>query len=259
MNRQTEALRQQALVQRLMTPGDTSSPAGLRAHRLARGLAAYDTNAAGSAERALAGTFPTLLAMLGAEPFACLAQALWRAHPPSKGDLATWGDELPAFLAADVSLAEWPYLADCARLDAAAARCASAPDTAPDAGTWARLGDTEAHRLFLDLLPGVGLVESDFPVITLWRAHRADDTADRLAVARAALAEGRGECALVWRAGWRPEVSPLDAPAARFTASVMGGASLAEALRRAGEAFVFEPWLVAALRDGWLWRVRAGA
>jgi len=256
MSRDAERRRQQALVQRLMVAGATAPPEGLRPHRLPRGLAAYEANAAGSSERALAGTYPTVQAMLGTEPFGRLAQVLWAVHPPVRGDLSAWGGDLPGFLAADPSLAEWPYLADCARLDAAVARCATAPDVSPDPATLARLGEADADRLHLDLAPGVAVVDSDFPIVTLWHAHRAADLPDRLPLARAALAERRSEHALVWRAGWRPEVSLMDAPAVPFTAAVLAGVSLGEALHRAGPAFVFEPWLVSAVQDGWLLRVR---
>ncbi len=256
MTREAERRRQQALVQRLMVPGAQALPDGLRPHRLPRGLAAYEANAAGAAERALAGTYPTVQAMLGTEPFGRLAQALWAAHPPLRGDLSTWGDDLPGFLAANPSLAEWPYLADCARLDAAVARCAGASDAAPDPATLARLGEADADRLYLDRAPGVSVLGSAFPIVTLWHAHRAGGLPDHLPLARAALAEGRSEHALVWRAGWRPEVSLADGPAVQFTAALLAGVSLGEALHGAGPAFVFEPWLVSAVRDGWLLQVR---
>ena len=257
MTRDAEGRRQHALVQRLLAGGP--APAGLQPQRLARGLAAYEANAAGSAERALAGAHPTVQALLGEATFAQVAQALWRAHPPVRGDLAQWGDALPAFLADDASLSEWPYFADCARLDAAVARAAASADGEADAATLARLGDTPPDRLLLDLSPAVAVVASRFPIVTLWQAHRPDAAADALSTARAALAEGRAECALVWRAGWRPCVTCLEAPAAAFTQAVQQGVPLGPALQGAGDAFAFEPWLVAAVRDGWLWRVRVAA
>jgi len=256
MTRDTEQQRQQALVRRLLAPGADASPPGLRPRRLTRGLAAYESHAAGAAERALAGTFPTVQAMLGDEPFGRLAQALWLAHPPSRGDLAAWGDELPHFLASEPALAEWPYLADCARLDAAVARCAASADAVADPSTLAHLGDADADRLHLDLAPGVAVIDSPFPIVTLWHAHRAADLRERLPEAQSALAQARSECALVWRAGWRPEVSLIDRGAGQFTAAVRDGVALGRALTQAGETFAFEPWLVSAVRDGWLVRVR---
>ena len=255
MTRDTEQRRQQAFMRRLLTPGTCPTPPGLRPERLARGLAAYDAHAAGVAERSLAGTYPTVLAMLGAESFGRLAQVLWTAHPPLRGDLAAWGDELPQFLADDASLAEWPYLADCARLDRAVARCASSADAVSDLSTLVRLGDTDADRLRLDLAPGTTAIDSPYPVVTLWHAHRVAGVSGHLSAARAALAEGRAECAFVWRAGWRPQVSLIDRAAAQFVMALRDGACLGQALRHAGEAFAFEPWLVSALRDGWLTRV----
>ena len=100
------------------------------------------------------------------------------------------------------------------------------------------------------------MIESLFPVVTLWHAHRAADGPERLGGARMALAEGRSECALVWRAGWRPEVSLVDASGARFTRGLLDGITLGVALSLAGEGLAFEPWLVSAVRDGWLVKVR---
>ena len=255
MTRDTEHRRQQGLVRRLLMPGACAIPPGLRPGRLERGLSAYDTHAAGAAERSLAGTYPTVQAMLGMEPFGRLSQVLWTAHPPLRGDLAAWGDELPQFLANDASLDEWPYLSDCARLDRAVSRCASSADAVIDLSALARLGDTDADRLRLDLAAGATVIDSLYPVVTLWHAHRAADVSGHLSAARAALAEGRAECAFVWRAGWRPQVSLIDTAAAQFVMALCDGASLGEALGRAGEAFAFEPWLVSALQDGWLTRV----
>jgi hypothetical protein len=47
-------------------------------------------------------------------------------------------------------------------------------------------------------------------------------------------------------------VEALDANAARFTAAVIAGASLAGALDDAGDGFIFEHWLVHALQQRWL-------
>ena len=55
--------------------------------------------------------------LLGLESFAALARALWRAHPPTEGDLAAWGEALPGYLAGSPDLATEPFLADMARLD----------------------------------------------------------------------------------------------------------------------------------------------
>jgi Putative DNA-binding domain len=255
-----EHIRQRLLMQALRSgqpgalTGWTRAPA--RAD-LARGLAVYAANAAVNAERALAARYPTVRAMLGDETFAPMARAFWRQSPPRQGDLAQWGDGLPAFLAAAEQLAELPYLADVARLDAAVAAAEGAADVVPDLATLMRLGDTDAQRLVLRPCAGLALVDSLHPIATLWRAHHdPQQTAppDPCAEARAALALQCAETALVWRQDWAVRVAPVAGPAAEFMRRALEQSQpLAAALGVPG--FDVETWLAPAVADGLLARV----
>jgi hypothetical protein len=252
---QREALRQQMLVRALWRDARDGVVAGwLRGPAVERGLAAYRGNAAAVAERALAAAFPTVQQLLGDEAFGALARTLWHRQPPACGDLAAWGDTLPAFVAADAQLADEPYLADVARLDWAVHQAASAADRSDDAAPpgLARLGDTDPATLRLRLAPGTALVGSPHPVATIWHAHHGPGAAapDRFAPVRAAVADGRGETALVRREGWPVRVHALPAPAVRFTAALLAGRPLGAALDAAGAAFDFSAWLADALRCG---------
>ena len=255
-----ELHRQQSLLQALLSRGVATSaePAwpmhGQSPDRWRRGLQAYVANAGASAERALRAAFPTLAAMLGDEPFAALARAFWQAHPPQRGDLGLWGDGLAGFIEADASLADWPYLADSARLDWLLAQAERAADCPLDAASLNLLAEADPSTLRLDFPDGTALLRSRHPVVTLWQAHQGP-SAD-LGPARAALAEGRAECALVWRQGWRACVQAIDAPTARWTEALLRGDTVGEALTAAGEAFDFEGWLVQALRQDGLCRFR---
>ena len=63
----------------------------------------------------------------------------------------------------------------------------------------------------------MALVDSPYPVVTIWRAHHdPQQTAqpDPFADARAALADATAETALVWREGWVVRVVAVDAPTA---------------------------------------------
>jgi hypothetical protein len=217
--------------------------------RAARGLSAYRSNGAALAARSLAAAFPTVAQLVGEDSFEALAAAFWHAHPPVRGDLAQHGATLPAFIAADAQLADVPWLADSARLDWAVHRAeASADAEEPPAGL-ERLGTDDPDTLCLCLRPGVALVASRWPVATLWQAHRSTAD-DRFQAVREALAEGRGEAALVWREGWRAQVAPLPAADAAFTQALLAGQPLLPALDAAGADFAFEPWLLDALRHG---------
>lgn len=248
-DRQREALRQQMLVRAIWHDARSAVVGGwLRdGPRLARGLQAYQANAGALAGRALAAAFPTVQQLLGDESFDALARAFWHAHPPQRGDVGEWGEALPAFVQADAQLADEPYLADVARVDWAVHAAERAADTPPPQGLM-RLAEGDPARLRLRLAAGTALVASPHPVATIWHAHRRSD-ARRFDAARAALAAGTAETALVQRHGWRAEVRAVAAPEAAFTSAVLAGTPLAAALD-AAPGFEFEPWLHAALAAG---------
>lgn len=266
MSRQREAERQSALLGALFA-ADATDNAGFaeRHERLQRGLGAYRANAAGIAERALAAAYPTLAALVGPLDCAALARSLWRASPPKRGDLAQWGQNLPEFIEAQRDLDAWPYLADCARLDAAVQRCEAAADAAPEPGTLTILAEQPPEALVLRLLPSVQLLASDWPVATLHAAHRhgpaergssAPDL-ESLESARRAIAERRSESVVVARAAWRALPQAVDGPTFAWMRSLQAHVNLAEALTHAGPEFDFEAWLLRALQRQWLWKAEA--
>ncbi|HEX3141524.1 MAG TPA: putative DNA-binding domain-containing protein [Rhizobacter sp.] len=257
-----EAERQRALTAALLGQTEALSQIGL-AHsgaRIERGLEAYRANAAASAERALASAFPTVQALMGEESFATLAQAFWHAQPPVRGDLACFGESLPAFIADSEQLADVPYLADSARLDWLLAQAERAADETPELATLNLLAELDAPLLHLALMPGVALLSSPHPVVSVWLAHQPGDEAEaHRTAAREALAAGTGEHALVWRFGWRARAMAVPAETARWTFGLLRGDNLAVALEHAGSGFEFEPWLVQALQHGWVARAARAA
>jgi Putative DNA-binding domain len=248
MNR--EALRQQMLIRALWR--DDAALQGWTRGPSSHGLAAYRSNAGALAERALGSAYPTLAALIGAESFAALARHFWHAQPPVRGDVGEWGEALPAFIADSEQLASEQYLADSARLDWAvhvATRAADASAAWPPALD--ALATTEPTQLRLQLSPGAAVVESRWPIVTIWQAHHGDEPFDNV---RAAFAAERAETALVWRDdGFAIHVEATDSRAdAAFTAASIDGRSLAAALDAAGTTFSFERWLERALRSRWL-------
>lgn len=263
-----EAARQQQLLQALWghprdprdgrataasTAPDASDPT-LQAASLA-GLQVYRGNAAAHAEHALAAMHPTVAALVGAEGLAALARGLWQQHPPERGDLGEWGHALPAFIAAQATLAPEPYLADSAHLDGLVHQASRAPDSA-GAGSalgtaLGRLAEHSPQALRLVLSPGCGLLRSAWPVASIWHAHQpaALQAADRFDAVRAALATAQGETAFVWRDGLRVCVEAVGPATADFTAALLGRADLAAALDAAGPDFSFEHWLQHAVQS----------
>ncbi len=248
-----EALRQQMLM-RALRRDDAALQGWVRAPArasAAQGVAAYRSNAGALAERALGSACPTIAALIGAESFAALARHFWHEHPPVRGDVGEWGEALPTFIADSEQLASEPYLADCARLDWAvhvATRAADANAAWPPA--LGALATTEPSQLRLQLEAGAAVVESRWPIVTVWQAHHSDARLDKV---RAAFAAERAETALVWRDdGFAIHVAAIDSSAdAAFTAASIDGRSLTAALDAAGPTFSFERWLERALRSRW--------
>ncbi len=244
-----EARRQQALLAALVAPrADAAASPGLQAYR---------ANAHASAGRALGTACPTVRALLGSEDFAQLARAFWHAHPPLRGDLGEWGAALPEWLEGHAALAEWPYLADCARLDLALHHCERAADAAFDAPSLALLSHTEPARLQMRLMPGVQLLASRWPLASIHAAHAAGDE-QSFAAARERVERGQGEAVVVAREGWRGVVHLLDAPGFAFMQALARGDDLARSLDAAGDGFDFAAWLADALRRRWLQEVARG-
>jgi hypothetical protein len=254
---QREHLRQQMLLQTLcrVAGGDAltgwlrEQPAGFQ-----RGLAAYQANAGASAEKALSASFPTVRALVGDDAFAGLARALWHRHPPTRGDLAWFGGSLPGFIADDEQLADVPYLPDMARLDWALARAESAADAQVAPASLALLGEADPADVALALAPGAAVLPSRWPVVTLYQAHHgaSEGAADPFGPARAALAAGVAETALVWRYGWKACVLAVGPGEERFLRAVLQSQPLSKALESAGPDLDFAATLQSGLQHGWL-------
>jgi hypothetical protein len=249
-----EAERQQRLIAALLAPAADAGALTAQADtaaRVLRGLQAYRANADASAERALATAFETVRRLIGEDDFGHLSREFWRAHPPVRGDLGEWGDGFADWLDAHPRLGDWPYLGDCARLDWAVHCCERAEDAVLDTESMARLGDTDPARLVLRLAPGLTLIESRWPIVAIHAAHRCDDPAAFGAVCEA-IAEQRGESALVSRQGWKAAPALVSADTAAWTRRLLAGTVLGAALSQQPEDFDFTAWLTAALQGGWV-------
>lgn len=259
----TLAQQQQLLLGALFArPGDDRHAADARLNaqldvrhaQTARGLAAYRSNGHAMAERALQAVYPVIAAMLGEQNFALLSRDLWHSHPPSRGDLAQWGDALPVFVQHNAQLSDVPYLADVARAEWALHRAASAADADPDPTSFVRLAREDPQGLALTLSPGTSVVGSRYPVASLVTAHLHGRPS--LTEAAQRLREQRGEHALVWRQGLRPHIAAMGPAAAALVQALLGGADLPSALDAACAAdteppsFDFPAWLTAAVTDG---------
>lgn len=253
------ALQQLALLTALFRPDHgldaQLQAAGLRTSDQARrGLQAYRANGHALAERALAGAYPVLCALIGPDSFAALARSLWHAHPPVRGDLAHWGAELPHFVQASESLDQAPYLGDVARTEWALHQAAGAADAWADLPSLALLTQDDPATLGLRLAPGTALITSRYPVVSIVQAHLTQDI--DLNEAGRRWRAGVAETALVWRAGLRPQVRDVRSTTeAALLQELLAGASLLGALESActdpdPDAFDLSAWLMSAVSQG---------
>ena len=260
------AAQQTALLQALFAgPGAAVTPplmaelADANHPQTVRGLAAYRRNGHAAAERALRAAYPVIAALIGDENFDPLARELWHHHPPLRGDLAQWGDALPAFLQQHAQLADTPYLGDVARAEWALHRAGSAADATPDLPSFARLAQEDPRGLGLTLAPGTAVIASRHPVASLVTAHLYG--VPDLNEAARRLRAGCAEQTVVWRQGLRPRLGPIGPHAATLLTALLNGADLPTALDAAcetpaPETFDFGAWLTQAVTEGLVLGVR---
>lgn len=261
-----EAQRQAAVLQELWGVGTAPAPWREHGQALQRGLGAYQGNANATAERVLAAAYSTVQALLGDDALALLARRLWQRHPPTQGDLTAWGQDLPACLASLPEVQDWPYLPDCARLDWARHTAEHASDALFEPDSLTLLGTQDPAHLRIELRPGLSVIRSDWPVVTLWQAHQAAPTegptqTDALDKVRQALSARQAETAVVWRPQWRAEVLALPEAMAGWMSALAPSTTrpapcLSTLLDMAHADFNLAQWLALALQHGWIWRVR---
>jgi hypothetical protein len=181
-------------------------------------MAIYRGNVFGNWHGALAGAYPVVRKVVGEAFFEAMARDYARAHPSCSGDLNEYGASLAQFLEEHPEVQDVPYLPDVARLEWLAHRAWFAAEAAPF--DFAR--PTEVR-----LAPACGLLESAWPVASIWEAHQEGGRPEHVNL-------GSGpERALVHRPDGRVEVTVLRPGDFRFLAQLRAGAALGAALEAA--------------------------
>jgi hypothetical protein len=219
-----------------------------------RGLQTYQANASASALRSVQTAYPVIAQLVGDETFALLARDFWSQHPPTRGDLAQWGGDLPVFIASITALQTEPYLGDVAKIEWALQIAATATDKTTDLTTFSLLTEHDPGALSLLLAPGTALVHSHYPIASILTAHLyASPSFEEVGQK---LQQKSPEIALVWRQGLRPMVALCTASDAAFVGQLLAGKSLLDALNTATEEesgkFDFNAWLPLAVQNGLL-------
>jgi hypothetical protein len=181
---------------------------------------------------ALAATFPTVQAVVGADFFRGLARSFVGQSPPGQPVLAEYGAGFPAFIAGHDAARGLPYLADVARLDWALNLAFHAPAGGRLAASdLAAIPADRLPSLRLGLAPGTVLVASSYPLDRIWAASQTGAAADPVDLAAG------GARLLVLRRPDDAAFVSLSAAEAAFVAALGDGLSLEEAAGRAGTDF----------------------
>jgi hypothetical protein len=207
-------------------------PAAIRAHGKnapEKRFAVYRNNVVSSLISALAARFPVVQRLVGEEFFRAMARVYVVEEPPRSPVLLQYGDTFPGFLENFAPAAEIEYLADVARLELARGRAYHAADAMPiDAAVLALLAPEELDGLRLALHPSVSLLESPFPIVSIWEAHQAAEVAP--------VREWGPEAALVARPALEVEVWRLPPGGYSLMSRLAGGTALAAAAEAASAA-----------------------
>jgi hypothetical protein len=196
-------------------------------------LAIYRHHLRYSLTGALAATFPTVQALVGADFFARLAGDFIAKLPPQQPVLSEYGADLPAFIAKYAAAGGLPYLADVARLDWALNVAFHA--AAPRPLTIGDLSAVAVERLpshGVALAAGACLIDSRYPIDRIWQAAQPD-------AGEGTVDLEEGACQLVVLPGAPSSFFvSLSGGEAAFLAALSAGHTLEEA---AGAAFKADP------------------
>jgi hypothetical protein len=126
----------------------------------------------------MAATYRVVRELTGPAFFDAAVDAFVAAHPSASGDLNVYGGELATFLAKYPYAQELSYLPDVARLEWAMDEAGRAAGEAASAeapvATLSALGPEELMRQRLALDASCRLLRSEFPILRIFQAHRAD-------------------------------------------------------------------------------------
>lgn len=201
---------------------DRPVPAALR-------LAVYRNNTRAGLLDPLAAIFPVVKQLVGDDFFALMAGDFILAHPPTRPELLTYGQDLPAFIAGYEAAESVPYLADMARLETAWNFAYNAADREPmPPSALSGFAPETLEDLRLVPHPSLRFVASTYPLLAIWQAHQNEEGPDGPIDLRAG-----SETLLVYRPRAEVLIRKVGAGAFDFVMALATGQSLAAACNSA--------------------------
>ena len=182
----------------------------------------YRNNVVSGLTRVLEAGFPVVRKLVGDGFFAAMAAEFVRTHPPKSRIMMLYGDEFCDFLQQFQPVAQLGYLPDMARLEQflRISYHAADADVLP-ADSLVALSQGRVSQITLRLSPSVFVLESRWPIVSIWRANT-----DAAAPAPVMCSQD----ALILRPGFDPELHLLPPGGAAFVVALQLGKTLAAAV-----------------------------
>ena len=155
-----------------IAPAEVTGPNGEPTRRR---FEVYRNNVLSALGNALESAFPAVVKLVGEDFFRVMARTYVMDNPPQSPVLLDYGKTFPDFIERFEPAATLPYLPDVARLEQAWREAYHAADAQPMDPT--ALGSVDPGRLNdvrLSIHPSFRLVESRFPIVTIWRMNVSD-------------------------------------------------------------------------------------
>ena len=177
----------------------------------------------------LAARFPVMRRLVGEMSFRIVARRFILREPPDVRAPSGYGENFPRFLRSHGRAASIEYVADIAELEMVRGRAQDAPDVRPlPASSLSSLLARRTDELLVVLHPSVFLVQSRFPIVTIWENTRDDDGS-------VMFERWSAEAALVSRPFLEVEIRRLPPGGYAFLRALSEGQTVAVAARIASE------------------------
>ncbi|MGE0282842.1 MAG: putative DNA-binding domain-containing protein [Rhizobiaceae bacterium] len=185
-------------------------------------FAVYRNNVVISLTKALSQRFPVTKRLVGDEFFDGTARVFIRQSPPQCPILFAYGDDFPSFLSGFEPVANLPYLADVAQLEAQCTRAYHAADRRPlCAEDLIRIKPDQLAITRLTPHPAAALACSLFAIGSIWQAHQIEQVKVQ--------SIEKPENVLVTRPAFEVQVHLVPQEDAVFLRAIFEGASLEDA------------------------------
>ena len=149
-------------------------------HQRQQRFGIYQNNVMHSLTESLGELYPVVKQLVGDVYFKGCAALYLRQHPPQQAAMVFFGQCFPDFLTHFLNDREHtqslPYLADVAQLELYHHQAYHAEDTAAMmAADFATIDPSTFENSHWPLHPSVKLLDSRFPVFSIWQAHQGDN------------------------------------------------------------------------------------